>query len=27
VISGTIWFDPWINWWDWYLELPWWADL
>ena len=27
VISGTIWFDQWIVWWDWYLELPWWADL
>ena len=27
VISGTIWFDEWIVWWDWYAELPWWADL
>ena len=27
VISGTIWFDVWIAWWDWWLELPWWADL
>ena len=27
VISGTIWFDEWIVWWDWYLNLPWWADL
>jgi photosynthetic reaction center L subunit len=27
VISGTVWFDQWIVWWDWYLELPWWADL
>jgi photosynthetic reaction center L subunit len=27
VISGTIWFEEWIAWWDWYLELPWWADL
>lgn len=27
VISGTIWFDEWIAWWDWYLDLPWWADL
>ena len=27
VISGTVWFDQWIYWWDWYLELPWWADL
>ncbi|MEL6511399.1 MAG: photosynthetic reaction center subunit L [Pseudomonadota bacterium] len=27
VISGTIWFEEWIVWWDWYLELPFWADL
>ena len=27
VISGTIWFDTWSSWWDWYAELPWWADL
>ena len=27
VISGTIWFDQWVVWWDWYLDLPWWADL
>jgi photosynthetic reaction center L subunit len=27
VISGTIWFDQWSAWWDWWLELPWWADL
>ncbi len=27
VISGTIWFEEWIIWWDWWLELPWWADL
>ncbi len=27
VISGTIWFDEWIAWWDWYLYLPFWADL
>ncbi len=27
VISGTIWFEEWIVWWDWYLDLPWWADL
>ncbi len=26
VISGTLWFDEWVVWWDWYLELPWWAD-
>ncbi len=27
VISGTVWFDQWVVWWDWYLELPWWANL
>ena len=27
VISGTIWFDEWIAWWDWYLFLPFWADI
>lgn len=27
VISGTVWFDEWIAWWDWYLLLPFWADL
>jgi len=27
IISGTIWFEEWIVWWDWWLELPWWADL
>ncbi len=27
VISGTIWFDQWVVWWDWWLELPWWADI
>ncbi len=27
VISGTIWFDAWIAWWDWYAELPFWVDL
>ena len=27
VVSGTVWFDEWIVWWDWYFELPWWADL
>jgi photosynthetic reaction center L subunit len=27
VISGTIWFDQWISWWDWYTFLPFWADL
>jgi len=27
VISGTIWEDQWVYWWDWYLNLPFWADL
>ncbi|MEM1236079.1 MAG: photosynthetic reaction center subunit L, partial [Pseudomonadota bacterium] len=27
VISGTIWFEAWSNWWFWYLDLPWWIDL
>ncbi|MEL6551037.1 MAG: photosynthetic reaction center subunit L [Pseudomonadota bacterium] len=27
VISGTVWFEAWVVWWDWYLDLPWWADL
>jgi photosynthetic reaction center L subunit len=27
VISGTIWFQEWVIWWDWWLELPWWRDL
>jgi photosynthetic reaction center L subunit len=27
VISGTIWFDQWVVWWDWWLELPWWRDI
>ncbi len=27
VISGTIWFDQWVDWWNWYLELPWWANI
>jgi len=27
VISGTIWFDQWVTWWDWWLELPWWRDI
>lgn len=27
VISGTIWFDQWVVWWDWWLELPWWSDI
>ena len=27
VISGTIWFEEWVVWWDWWLELPWWAGI
>jgi photosynthetic reaction center L subunit len=27
VISGTIWFDQWVVWWDWWLNLPWWANI
>ena len=27
VISGTVWFDQWVVWWDWYVFLPWWADI
>lgn len=27
VISGTIWFDQWVVWWDWWLDLPWWAGI
>jgi len=27
VISGTLWQDQWVFWWDWWLNLPWWADL
>jgi photosynthetic reaction center L subunit len=25
IVSGTIWFDEWVVWWDWWLNLPWWA--
>ena len=27
VISGTVWFDQWVFWWDWYINLPWWAGI
>ncbi|MEL6467632.1 MAG: photosynthetic reaction center subunit L [Pseudomonadota bacterium] len=27
VISGTVWFDAWANWWYWYVDLPFWIDL
>ncbi|MEM1313247.1 MAG: photosynthetic reaction center subunit L [Pseudomonadota bacterium] len=26
LISGTIWFEAWADWWFWYVELPWWVD-
>ncbi|MEM9383738.1 MAG: photosynthetic reaction center subunit L [Pseudomonadota bacterium] len=24
-ISGTLWTDPWPDWWEWWRELPWWS--
>lgn len=27
IVSGTIWFDQWVDWWNWWLELPWWAGI
>ncbi len=27
LISGTIWFDQWIDWWNWWLNLPIWANV
>ncbi len=27
VISGTIWFEAWADWWFWYVDLPWWVDI
>ncbi|MEM9715764.1 MAG: photosynthetic reaction center subunit L [Pseudomonadota bacterium] len=27
VISGTIWFDAWVVWWDWWIDLPFWANI
>ena len=27
VISGTIWFEQWVDWWSWWLELPFWANI
>ncbi|MEM9047360.1 MAG: photosynthetic reaction center subunit L [Pseudomonadota bacterium] len=27
VISGTIWFDVWAEWWEWWRAFPFWADL
>ena len=27
MISGTIWFDQWVDWWNWWLNLPIWANV
>jgi photosynthetic reaction center L subunit len=27
LVSGTVWFDQWVSWWDWWLNLPWWAGI
>ena len=27
VISGTVWFDAWSEWWFWYVDLPMWVDI
>ena len=27
VISGTVWFDAWSEWWYWYVDLPFWVDI
>jgi photosynthetic reaction center L subunit len=27
VISGTIWFDQWVDWWNWWLQLPFFANV
>lgn len=27
MISGTIWFDQWVDWWNWWLQLPFWANI
>jgi photosynthetic reaction center L subunit len=27
VISGTIWFDQWVDWWQWWPSLPWWSGI
>ena len=27
IISGTIWFDQWVDWWNWWLELPIWSNV
>jgi photosynthetic reaction center L subunit len=27
LISGTVWFEPWVDWWQWWPNLPWWSDI
>ncbi len=27
VISGTIWFEQWVDWWNWWLQLPFWVNI
>ena len=27
LISGTIWFAQWVDWWNWWLQLPFWANI
>jgi photosynthetic reaction center L subunit len=27
LISGTIWFEQWVDWWSWWLQLPFWANI
>ena len=27
IISGTIYFDQWVDWWKWWVNLPWWANI
>jgi photosynthetic reaction center L subunit len=27
LISGTIWFEQWVDWWNWWLQLPFWANI
>jgi photosynthetic reaction center L subunit len=27
IISGTVWFGVWADWWYWWVDLPWWIDI
>lgn len=27
IISGTVWFGAWADWWYWWVDLPWWIDI